>query len=179
MPAITTVPTNIYHDPLLINYASSQTISITARYFIRATTSAADLTLTISSYRSHAIHNVGTNRLYIQGTDVSPVSVEAGHFAICSWDVQNGRHYTSVLDQGRIVEDAVAATANLVTNQAIKTYVDARVAVTYSQTAIPASGSASGFYSVQTGASRGLYFSHGVGLPMLLLAYNEDGDWPV
>lgn len=50
--------------------------------------------------------------------------------------------------------------------------------ITYSQTTIPVDGSTAGLYSVQTGTNRGLYMSSGVGSPYLIVAYQEDGDWP-
>lgn len=50
--------------------------------------------------------------------------------------------------------------------------------ITYSETTVPADGSAVGLYSVQTGTNRGLYMSSGVGSPYLIVAYQEDGDWP-
>ena len=53
------------------------------------------------------------------------------------------------------------------------------VTVTYSESAVPADDSASGFYSVQTGTYRGLYWSSGEGALIQLTPYDADGPWPV
>jgi len=53
------------------------------------------------------------------------------------------------------------------------------VAVTYSQSAIPASGSPAGLYSVQTGTDKGLYWCTGVGAALFLTGYPENGEWPI
>ena len=54
------------------------------------------------------------------------------------------------------------------------------VTVTYVQSAVPAPGSATGFYSVQTGALyRGLYFSAGTSALIQIVSYPADQPWPV
>ena len=50
--------------------------------------------------------------------------------------------------------------------------------ITYIESTVPSDNSTIGLYSVQTGASRGLYVSSGVGSPYLIVSYQEDGTWP-
>ena len=51
--------------------------------------------------------------------------------------------------------------------------------VTYSQNTAPADDSDAGFYSVQQGDDKGLWFSNGAGAAILIVPYASNGAWPV
>lgn len=51
--------------------------------------------------------------------------------------------------------------------------------VTYTENTVAASGSQAGTYHVQQGSSRGMYSSSGVGNPILVIPFDQDGDWPI
>lgn len=53
------------------------------------------------------------------------------------------------------------------------------VAAKVYQSSLPGEGLPVGFYTVQTGNDRGLYFSSGVGKAYLVFPFTENGTWPV
>lgn len=124
MRAISCEPVSPFNNPTILSLTGNQTLSSSARYIVRVTSSEADLDLTISPSRSHSVQNEGNFNIRIQSTGNAQVNLPPGGEIQVTWDQANNKHELQI-GSGITVDTAVSVSSpNPIANNAITNYVN-------------------------------------------------------